>query len=772
MSMSTIIKRISLSICILFCSMHMFAQGSIKKADAAFEKKNYATAADLYQKAIENEKDKKIIGYASFQIAECYRIANKYPQAITWYKRAHDVKYKDETKTMYFNYGNMLMMAGDYALAKKMYKTHLTRNSKDQFAKMKIKSCDFADTAKSLENIYDHRNVQELNTSFNEFSPAFCKEKVIFSTSRPTPDGFTYNVTGEGFEDLYETFHNEQSNIWAPPVKLVGINTTYNDGTFSFDPNRNIAYIMQCNGAKGVEKNCNIYTSDYNESTNSWTKPKKFDHFSTAYSSGHPTISPDGNTLYFASNNPAGLGGTDIWVIQRDPQTEKWGKPENLGSPINTPFNEMFPYTFDTKGIYFSSNGHMGFGGLDIYYSEKIDTVFANPVNLKAPFNSSADDFGLLLLADNSGFFTSSRPGGVGGDDLYYFEFKKVEIVAAGRVTDKDTYQPIPNAIVVIQNNSKQTSDTLITDEFGVYSYPFLEKDMDYTFITFKDEFLNPESKWVSTMGITENTYMDSLHGYDLNFTMHKIIAGKEYIIRDIFYDLDKYSLRPESINELNNIVNILNNNPDICIQINSHTDNRATDEYNITLSHNRAKSVVDYLISQNISDKRLAWQGWGETRPLVPDAQTEEEHQMNRRTSFTIVNVDQLHLGEKAVFHNQLAQRVTQSQGNEEPVEQGIYYRIQISATRSACNAQTFTKIEKQFPGIPTYCTKYPDGFYRYTVGLYKSLDEVEAIKAKIDLLGYNSFIVAYNNGQKISINQALKLTRPIDDTPIEITE
>ena len=283
---------------------------------------------------------------------------------------------------------------------------------------------------------------------------------------------------------------------------------------------------------------------------------------------------------------------------------------------------------------------------------------------------------------------------------------------------------------------------------------------------------MNPESKWVSTMGITENTYMDSLHGYDLNFTMHKIIAGKEYIIRDIFYDLDKYSLRPESINELNNIVNILNNNPDICIQINSHTDNRATDEYNITLSHNRAKSVVDYLISQNISDKRLAWQGWGETRPLVPDAQTEEEHQMNRRTSFTIVNVDQLHLGEKAVFHNQLAQRVTQSQGNEEPVEQGIYYRIQISATRSACNAQTFTKIEKQFPGIPTYCTKYPDGFYRYTVGLYKSLDEVEAIKAKIDLLGYNSFIVAYNNGQKISINQALKLTRPIDDTPIEITE
>ena len=736
-----------------------FAQGSIKKADNAFEKKNYSLANELYQKTLTETKDKKLMSYIYFQVAECYRYGNKYLQANEWYKKAVTARYNDLTKTMYFNYGNMLMMAGDYKQAKKMYKSHLLKSPKDEYAKLKMKSCDFADTAKTLDDVYEVRNVQELNSKFNDFAPSVCKDKIIFASARFSKDSTVYTYTGDGFEDLYETYLNSSSNIWMPPTKLQGINTKYNDGTFSFDPNRNIAYIMQCNGKKGVEKNCNIYTSEYNESANTWTAPKKFQYSSSSYSSGHPTISPDGNTLYFSSNNPTGLGGTDIWMTKRNLETNKWDNPINIGKPINTPFNEMFPYQFDDKGLYVASDGHLGFGGLDIFYAEKKDSVYAKPQNLKTPFNSSADDFGFVLMANNSGFFTSNRPGGVGDDDLYFYGFRKVEIVASGRVVNKDTYMPVPDAIVVITNLLSGVADTLVTDSVGIYTYPFMEPDMDYEILTFKSDYLNPEKKMVTTLGIKQNTFMDSLHGYDINFILNRIEEGKEYEIRDIYYDLDKYDLRPLSVQELENVINIMNNNPEVCIQLNSHTDERATDEYNIELSNNRAKSVVDYLVSKGIDSKRLSWQGWGETKMVYPHAQNEDEHQANRRTTFTIVNIEELNLGEKAHFEKKTVDRVESAKGNAEPVVEGVCFRIQLAASRSILHAKTFENVTKAFPSIETYNSKHPDGYYKFTLGQFNTLLEAENMKAKIDELGYNSYIVAYSNGVRISINDAVRL-------------
>ena len=753
------IKSIVLFILFSVSGLTLFAQGSVKKADAAFEKKNYSLANELYQKSLPDIKDKKLIGYIDFQIAECYRYANKYLQANEWYKKAVDLRYNDLTKTMYFNYGNMLMMAGDYKQAKKMYKSHLLKSPKDDLAKLKMKSCDFADTARTKEDMYEVRNVQELNSKFSDFSPAVCKDKIIYASARFSKDSTVYSYTGDGFEDLYETKFNATSNIWLSPTKLYGINSKYNDGTFTFDANRNVAYIMQCNGKKGVEKNCNIYTSDYSESTNTWSTPKKFQYFSSSYSSGHPTISPDGNTLYFSSNNPVGKGGTDIWFTKRDLETNKWSEPVNIGAPINTPFNEMFPYMFDEKGLYFASEGHLGFGGLDLFYSEKNDSVFSKPQNLKEPFNSSADDFGFVLMANNSGFFTSNRPGGVGDDDLYYYGNKKVEIIASGRVVNKDTYLPVPEAIVVITNLQSGVADTLVTDSVGIYSYPFMEPDREYVILTYKADFLNPEKKMVSTLGITKSTFMDSIHGYDINFILNRIVEGKEYEIRDIFYDLDKFDLRPLSIQELDNVITIMNNNPEVCIQINSHTDERAADDYNIVLSNNRAKSVVDYLISKGIDPKRLSAQGWGETKMVYPQAQNEDEHQANRRTNFTIVNIEQLNLGEKAHFEKKTVASVAKAQANSEPIVQGVYFRLQLAATRGVCNAQSYVNVTQKYPNIETYCTKHTDGYYKFTVGFFKTLTEAEEMKTQIDELGYNSYIVAYKDGERISINDAARL-------------
>jgi len=751
-------KRLTVVIFLLFTITQIFAQSGVRKGDAQYEQKNYFLAAKLYKQAFPDLKEKEDIMEVAYKIGECYRLVNKYNEANKWYKVSTDKRYKEND--IYFKYGMTLMMAADYKLAEKMFKNHLKKNPKDELTKLKIKSCEFVDTVSKKDTPYDFRNLQEINTQYNDFAAVSVKEKVIFTSANFNKDSVVYNYTGTGFEDLYETYVNSETQLFESPVALSGgINSKFNNGTLAFDIKRNLGYFMQCNGMSGTAKNCNIFVSTWDEQTNTWTRGVPFPHKSTKYSSGHPALSPDGNTMYFVSNNPEGFGGTDIWKTTRSEEQDDWSTPENLGPIINTPYNEMFPYIFDDAGFYFSSDGHMGYGGLDIYYVEKQDTTYKTPENLQDPFNSSADDFAISFLNAKSGIFSSNRPGGVGEDDLYYFTFKRIDIAATGFVKDQETGKPIENAIVVLTGKDG-LADTVATDKDGKYMFNMLEQDMGYYVISVKDNFLNPDKKWLSTDGINKNVILSSANGYDLDFSLTKIEAGKEYEIKNIYYDLDKYNLRPRSIEELTNIVNVLNNNPDICIQINSHTDTRASDEYNIILSDNRAKSVVDFLISKGIDTKRLTWQGWGETKLAVPNAQTEEEHQANRRTTFTIVNVDELHLGEKANLHSQAVERVKQQEASTvaEPKGEGIYFRIQIAAAKHKCNANTFAKVQKSYSDIETYCTQYPDGFYRYTVGQYLFLEQAQTMKNNIDALGYKSYIVAYKNGERIPIQQAIR--------------
>ncbi len=735
---------------------------SLRKADVEFENKNYMVAAKMYEQVFPKIKDKDEILETAYKIGECYRLINRYNKANTWYKKAVDRRYKEND--VQFKYALTLMMAEEYKLADKMLKQYMnTRPSEElkEMAKLKMKSCSFA--LKSTDSArFTARNLQEINTRANDFAPTTVKEKIVFTSSRYTRDSVTYRITGDGFENLYETRFDRETELFTKADLLNGaINSDINNGTLVFDPKRNIGYFMQCNGLSGKDKNCNIYVSEFNEQDNIWIRPEIFQHNSKEYSSGHPALSPDGNTLYFVSNNPEGLGGTDIWVCSRSDDNASWSKPENLGEPINTFLDEMFPYMFDNSALYFSSNGHIGYGGLDIYLAERNDSVFNEPENMQKPFNSSADDFGIVFVNGRSGLFSSNKIGGVGQDDLYYFAARGVHISAAGRVTNNETGKAVENTLVILTDHTG-ISDTVTTDEDGKYQFNLLKQEMGYYMVSVKDDYLNPQKRTFSTNGINQDIILSSANGYDLDFALTRIEKGKEYNIKNIYYDLDKYFLRPESVTELDNVINILNNNPEICIQINSHTDVRAPDNYNVVLSNNRAKSVVDYLVSKEIDTARLSWQGWGETKLAIPNAQTEEEHQANRRTTFTIVNYEQLHLGEKAVFHQQTVERVekqqAQKRGVEEPTINGVYFRLQIAAAHKPCNTKIFAKIKDAFPETETYCSRYPDSFYKYTVGYFLFLDQAEAMKSKIDALGYNSFIVAYKNGQRITINEALK--------------
>ncbi len=745
----------------LLCSVQLMSQ-SLKKANTQFNLKNYMAAAHLYEEVFPKIKDRDEITEVAYKVGECYRLVNKYYKANLWYKKAVDRRYKEND--VHFKYATTLMMAGDYKLAEKMLKAYLaTRPSPEmiELTKLKLESCKFIKTHENRANLFEIRNLQEINTKYGEFSPTTVKEKIVFTSSRFTRDSITYNITGEGFENFYETYFNHETQLFESPRLLPGtINSRVNNGTLVFDPNTNVGYFMQCNGLSGDDKNCNIYTTYYNEIENTWSKPVIFQHNSKEYSSGHPAISPDGKTLYYVSDRPGGLGGTDIWKTERTDFGASWSEPVNIGAPVNTPLNEMFPYMFDDAGLYFSSNGHVGYGGLDIYYAEWKDTVFDEPQNMYEPINSSADDFGIVFINGRSGMFTSNRTGGVGEDDIYFFNAKGYEIGAKGIVLDAETGKPVEHAIVVLTDHTG-IADSVATDHEGVYMFNMLQQDMGYYVVSLKDDYLNPQKKSFTTEGIQQNIILSSATGYDLDFKITRIVEGKEYEIKDIYYDLDKFSLRPESIVELDTIISIMQNNPEICIQINSHTDVRASEEYNIVLSNNRAKSVVDYLISKSIDTKRLSWQGWGKTKLAIPNAQTEEEHQANRRTTFTIVNFAELHLGEKAVFHMQAVDNIKSKKekiaASSEPKIEGVYFRLQIAATKKSCNSAAFEKIVNLYPSIETYCTQYPDGFYRYAVGYYMFLEQAEAMKEKIDALGYNSFIVAFKNGTRISIQQAM---------------
>ncbi|MCL2328418.1 MAG: tetratricopeptide repeat protein [Bacteroidetes bacterium] len=754
------IKLLTLLFCSILCSS-VIAQ-DLKKADKAFDKKNYYEALRLYQKALEGEKSKKTQGYIHFRMAEAYYRGLKYQQALNHYKMAADLRYNDPTKTMYGHFGDVLVMAGEYQQAQKAYKTQLTKNSKDAFARQKLSSAIFADTVKKVPNNWQIRNIQELNTVYNEFAPARWGEKLVFSSSRFSGDStIIYTVTGEGFEDLYETKFNEQAGVWQAPRKMEGINTNFNDGSFAYDKRRNIAYVMQCNGRTGVQRNCNIYTSSFNAGSNTWSFPERFQHFSTDYSSGHPTLTADGTTMYFASNNPLGKGGIDIWTTTLDTVSNKWSKPVLVGGGVNTIYDEMFPSYVDGKGLYYSSNGLLGFGGFDIYFAAKTDAGFAAPVNIGEPFNSSADDFSYTPLSEISGVLASNRIGGVGGDDLYYFHFHAVKLEASGTVVDKD-YKPLKNAIVVIQNLAKEISDTLITDEQGRYTYLHMEPNNEYQIKAFKSGYFVtvPEYKYVSTLGINKDMMIDSTHGYDINFVLEEMIKNKEYKIENIYYDLDKYDLRPASIVELDKIVALLKANPEIAIQINSHTDERASGEYNRVLSNNRAKSVVDYLISQGISPDRLVWQGWGKTAMVYQHAKNEDEHQANRRTTFNIVNFDELQLGAKAIFHQNMVNRIS-GVTMVPVVATGVYFRLQLNSSRTACTDAGFAKFREAFPKQDAYCSQFADGYYRYLAGRFTTFEEAEAMKQKVDKLGYNSMILAYDNYERISVNEALRILR-----------
>ncbi len=611
------------------------AQTNLELANEAFAAKEYAAALPLLQKVLKKPEKKTDLADIKFKVAECYRYSGKPEEAVDWYNQAKAEGYANPNYL--FHQGNIYLKQGRYEMAQQKFDNFLAAQPNDKDATRLLNNCKYTLATLQDSSLYTFKNETELNTSYSDYAAAPLKYLLVFTSSRISEKGeAVYSYDGQGFSDLYQAAYYKEDKTWSKAKKLEAISATGNDGVLSYCEKTKTVYFTRCNDGKGKNNFCRIFEASYDEATNTFGAPQAIPlSFQQKGDMEQPAIAPGGDKLWFASRMDGGQGGSDLWYMRKD--GDSWSEPINAGAVVNTEFDEMFPVMRDSV-LYFSSEGNTGYGGLDLFYTTYANGSWNKPINLNAPFNSSGDDFYIAYNSDNkSGYFSSNRSGGVGSDDIYSFFLTPVNILVKGKISDMETNQPIAGAIVVL-TAADGTSDTTTTNPNGEYLFQ-LDKDKDY-----KINVLNPgyfgDSRKLSTQGVKASKEYSKASGQNYDFAI-KRIPKEEIKIDNIYYDYDSYNLREESKPSLDKLVKLLEDTPGALVQINSHTDERGKFEYNLTLSDNRAKSVVEYLISKGISAGRLSSKGFSSSQPVVKNAKTEEEHQKNRRTTFQVLKND-----------------------------------------------------------------------------------------------------------------------------------
>lgn len=605
---------------------------SVIAAEKAFNNEKYYTAADLYKKAIPTVRKKETKLELTFKIGECYRLNNNHKQAATWYDKAIKAGY--ETPEAYYRLAESYKAMERFPDAIETYQDYLSKHPNDSIATLGINTAKMAQKWKEKPHAFDVFNELSLNTKDMEYAPAYYGKGIIFTSNRGTVKGKNfYERTGKNYENLYAA-QQTGKNKWTKAEPLnKDINTPYNEGAASFDAANRILYFTQCNGPKGKDAGCKIYETQ-NEG-NTWSAPKMVEipnPDSALFA--HPSISADGTKLYFTAELKGGFGGKDIWYSEK--QGSAWTAPVNAGPKINTPGDEAFPFIHPSGTLYFSSNGHAGIGGYDVFFCDWEEGDWTDATNLKSPVNSTADDFGFILDEEKqTGYMSSNRFGGKGEDDIYSTIAIPLVFNVYGKTINKSTNKALA-AVKVTLLGSDGTKQTVTSDATGSYKFA-LKKDVNYQLNASKYRFFGDVGE-ASTYSLKES------NDFEINFSLNPIPL-KEIVIKGILYDLAKADLRPESIVILDSLIKTLNDNPTFVIEIASHTDSRADSIYNYDLSQRRAQSVVDYLVLKGIEKDRLQAKGYGESRLLNECKDgvecTEEQHQMNRRTSFAVVSED-----------------------------------------------------------------------------------------------------------------------------------
>lgn len=630
----------------------------ITVADQQMERGEYFDASNTYKKVyskLKSREERPLRGEVAYKLATCYRKLNRFANASAAYQNA--IRYEYPDSMAYYYLGRSLQAEGKYKQAIDAYNTFLEWRPKDELAKEGVSGCEKAIRAKEgRDTRYIVKEAKLFNSRRADFAPMYLDrslDQLYFTSSNEKASGTTRSgITGTKNSDIFVSRKNERGE-WTRPEAVEGeLNTEMDEGVVSFTPDGQTMYYSKARIDPAANTSVEIYTSHRSEA--SWSAGQKYEITADTISAvGHPAVSPDGKWLYFTSDMPGGYGGKDIWRVNL---LDKVGSLENMGPQINTPGDEMFPYCRADSLLYFSSDGHPGFGGLDIFKAHLNSTGDRWSVeNMGKPVNSSADDFGITFGEGESGFFSSNRNDGKGYDHIYSFMLPELNISISGWVVDHDD-EPVPNAVIRIVGDDGSNQKEVARDD-GSFRFK-LSRGVKYVMMAGAKGYLNQKQEFES-----DSAEEDAEYGVD--FVLSSI--SKPNVVENIFYDFDKATLRPESKTALDELAQMLRDNPNVAIEMSSHTDRWGTDEYNNDLSDRRAKSVVDYLVAAGIPKERLTWTGYGEQRPKTVTKRVNKEYpqfpegtvlteefiltlseedqeaadQINRRTEFLVTAID-----------------------------------------------------------------------------------------------------------------------------------
>ena len=646
----------NISLAAIALTMCACSGAKLSTANEQFERGEYFDASKTYRKVynkLTKKEERKLRGEVAWKLAECHRKLNQDARAAAAYQNA--IRYGYGDSTAYLRLAQALHGDGRYAQAITAYETYLTWHPGDVLAQNGLAGAKMG-REKALPTRYVVKNAKLFNSRRADYSPMFFDsslDKLYFTSTNEKAHGSKKSeITGMKNGDIYVASKNERGE-WGRPEPVEGeLNSDLDEGIISFSPDGQTMYLTKARRELNANTGVEIFTSQRSDAK--WSAPVKFEITADTISSyGHPAVSPDGAWLYFTSDMPGGSGGKDIWRINLK---ERVGSLENLGEWINTPGDEMFPYVRTDSVLYFASDGHPGFGGLDIFRAELRPSGGWSVTNLGRPVNTSGDDFGITFGKGESGYYSSNHGDARGYDHIFSFDLPDLKITISGWVLDKDE-EPVPNAVIRIVGNDGSNQKQVARDD-GSFSFP-LDRGVSYVMLAGAKGYLNSKQEFTS-----DNTEEDAEYGVD--FILSSIT--KPVVVDNIFYDFDRASLRPESKKALDELAQVLRDNPNVTIEMASHTDRHGTDEYNINLSSRRARSVIDYLISVGISPDRLQSQGYGESRPktitkklarlypefkegdvltpefieaLEDEKQREDADQINRRTEFQVLSID-----------------------------------------------------------------------------------------------------------------------------------
>lgn len=625
-------KTLTLILITLFSYSFVFSQNnSTKKADRLYDRLEFVKAAEEYLKLSDSELNSE---YVITRLANCYYNLFETREAEKWFKK---IVNKNPDAELIYKYSQMLKANGKYK------ESNLWMNKFSEMKPYDSRAVSFKNTPNYIDKIINKGkrfNIQNLkiNSEFSDFGATIYKNKLYFVSSR-NENRKSYGWNDEPFLDIFSSTINDKGSH-LPADLFDELNSKFHEGIVSFTPNGNTAYFTRESYYEDEYQKDSLNNTKYSQLyiykatklKDSWDTFESIEINDVNFSNKNPMVSPDGKHLYFSSNMPGGFGLYDLYVAEIK-DDGSLGKAENLGQNINTEGQEAFPFVTSENMLYFSSDGHLGLGGLDVFYSKNVDDKWSNSKNVGIPVNSGADDFAFMIKEEN-GYVSSNRTGGVGKDDIY--AVKKIrplcDLLLETVVLDSKTNSPIETALTSVSDGEGTINNSKTTNEKGLVEF-MIECENDIKFVVSKEGY---ESKILDIKLLDIDPPLLEV----MLDPIEELVVQEKVELNPIYFEFDKFNITNEGAFELDKLVAVMQKYPEMKIRVEAHTDNRGPSSYNLKLSENRAKSTAQYVISKGIDENRISGVGKGENEPVIECSGncSNEDHRTNRRSEFIIL--------------------------------------------------------------------------------------------------------------------------------------